>query len=436
MCRHDACKHSNRHLPHGTSRRDVLRFTLGSVGLAALGPLWFNRLPTATGAPQNLTRLIVINLVGGNDGLNTVIPRSLQGQYESLRPDIKILSGDQLLLDLGPNPTTAYGLHPALDQIRGMWNDGDVAIVNRTGYPNANLSHFTSSDIYAQAVRDDFGTLGLQPSGWIARYADLFASTPMGAVSVGMGRPLEFVGGSSNPFLANSLSQFKYQNDPNYTADAAKRLAVVQNVLGGFGGTGAPAEAKTALLLGQQLATQIQAAVAAYTTAVTWPATAFGNYLRDVSTLIEGGFETRVFYTGFGGFDTHAGQGNQTGVQSTLLTRLDDAVGAFAQDMKNRGQWNNTRIVVFSEFGRRNYQNASFGTDHAEASVMLELGGGINGGMKGPDLVSGDLTGDAVEYAVDFRDVYRDVIVNHLGAPTADGVFPEPQAINTSLGIA
>jgi len=92
--------------------------------------------------------------------------------------------------------------------------------------------------------------------------------------------------------------------------------------------------------------------------------------------------------------------------------------------------------VVFSEFGRRNYQNASLGTDHAEASVVLELGGGINGGMKGPDLVAGDLVGDAVEYAVDFRDVYRDVIVNHLGAPTADEVFPEPQPINTSLGIA
>src|SRR5687767_4572314 len=156
MCRHDTCKHSNRHLPHGTTRRDVLRFTLGSVGLAALGPLWLKRLPTAAGAPQNLTRLIVINLVGGNDGLNTVIPRSLQAQYDALRPDIKIASGVQLLLDQGPNATLAYGLHPALDQIRTMWNDGDVAIVNRTGYPDANLSHFISSDIYAQAVRDDF----------------------------------------------------------------------------------------------------------------------------------------------------------------------------------------------------------------------------------------------------------------------------------------
>jgi uncharacterized protein (DUF1501 family) len=439
MCRN----HSNRHLPHGTTRRDVLRFTLGSVGLAALGPLWLERLPTATGAPQNLTRLIVINLVGGNDGLNTVIPRALQGQYDALRPNIKIVSGAQLLLDQGPNATLNYGLHPALDQIRTLWNEGSAAIVNRSGYPDANLSHFTSSDIYAQAVREDFGSLGIPPSGWIARYADLFANTPMGAVSVGMGRPLEFVGGSSNPFLAGSLAAFNYQNDagqpptfPGYPADAQHRLQVVQDVLAGFGGVGASAQAKTALLLGQQLAGQIQAAVAGYTTAVTWPASSLGNYLRDVSTLIQGGFETRVFYTGFGGFDSHAGEGNGTGTHATLLGRLDDAVAAFAQDMKNRGQWNNTRIVVFSEFGRRNYENASFGTDHAEGSVVFELGGGLNGGMKGPDLVAGDLAGDAVEYAVDFRDIYRDVIVNHLGAPTADGVFPETQPINTALGIA
>jgi uncharacterized protein (DUF1501 family) len=259
----------------------------------------------------------------------------------------------------------------------------------------------------------------------------------MGAVAIGVGRPLDFVGGTSNPFLASSLAAFNFQGDPGATAqDAQHRLEVVQNVLAGYAGAGVSAEAKTALELGQQLAGQVQLAVANYTTAVTWPATNIGNFLRDVSTLVEGGFETRLFYTGFGSFDHHAGQGAGTGIHATLLGRLDDAVGAFAQDMKNRGQWENTRIVIFSEFGRRNYENASLGTDHGGGSEWLELGGGLNGGSHGPDIVSGDLTGEFPAYAVDFRDVYRDVLENHLGVPSADAVFPEAQPITNVLGIA
>ena len=176
--------------------------------------------------------------------------------------------------------------------------------------------------------------------------------------------------------------------------------------------------------------------MANYTTAVTWPASAIGNFLKDVSTLVEGGFETRLFYTGFGGFDTHAGQGAGTGLHATLLQRLDDAVGAFAQDMKNRGQWDNTRIVVLSEFGRRNYETGAFGTDHGHASEWLVIGGGMNGGSHGPDIVSGDLDGEWPTHAVDFRDVYRDVLENHLGMPNADTVFPEAQPITNVLGIA
>jgi uncharacterized protein (DUF1501 family) len=431
MCR----THRQRHLPQGTSRRDVLKFTLGSIGLAALGPLWMKRLPGATGAPQDLTRLICINLVGGNDGLNTVVPRNLQSQYDGLRPNLKIASGSQLLLDSGPNATTAYGLHPALDGIKALWDLGEVAIINKVGYPTANLSHFTSQDVYSYGVRGSFGALGIPISGWIARYADLYAQTPMGAVSVGMGRPLDFAGGSTNPFMASSLASFSYAPDIQYQLDAAHRLQAVNDVLAGFSGTGASAEAKAAIEIGQQLAGQMQAAVQTFVSPVTFPNTNIGGFLRDVAVLIEAGFETRVFYTGFGSFDTHAGQGQTSGVQATLLGRVDDAVAAFVQDMKNRGQWNNTRIVIFSEFGRRNYENASMGTDHAEGSVAMVLGGGISGGMKGPDLVTNDLSGEAVPYGVDFRDIYRDVIENHLGA-SATPVFPESQTFNTALGIA
>ena len=429
------CRNRSRHLPHGTTRRDVLRFTLGSVGLAALGSTFLRRLPAAYGAPQNLTRLVCINMVGGNDGLSTVVPRDHQATLDTKRPTVKVTSAEQLLMTGGPNGTTHYGFHPALDGIRALWDLGEVAVVNKVGYPQPNLSHFTSQDVYSLGVRGSFSALSIPQSGWIARYADAYAATPMGAVSVGMGRPLDFVGGTSNPFMASSLAAFNFTSDSQYAADAQHRLQVVQSVLAGYSGTGVSSQAKAALDLGQQLATQIQTAVSGYSTSVTFPNTSLGNFLKDVSILIQGGFETRVFYTGFGSFDTHSAQRTGTNSQDVQLGRVDDAVTAFVQDMKNRGQWNNTRIVIFSEFGRRTAENASNGTDHAEASCSFVLGGGIAGGMKGPDIVASDLTPADVPYAVDFRDVYRDVIENHLGS-SAVPVLPEAQTFNTALGIA
>jgi|GEM_PF-767993 len=441
MCNTHAARHLQprhlrpRHLKSSATRRDVLRFTLGGLGIAALGPVAMRHMPVATGAPQNVTRVLLINMIGGNDGLNTVIPRTLAAYY-SRRPTIQIPPGQELLLTGGANPTTQIGLHPTLDQIRALWLEGSVAAIQRVGYPSENLSHFTSSDIYSYGVRNDFGSLGIDPSGWIARYADLHAPTPMGAVAVGVGRPLDFVGGSSNPFLVQNLAGFQFQSDPGNPNDQQHRLQVVQDVLSSFGGVGLSQESKTAIELGHQLSAQVQTAVSNFTTGVTFPTTNIGGFLRDAATLIEGGFETRLFYTGFGGFDLHGAQGAGVGAHATLLTRLDDAVGAFVQDMKNRGQWNNTRIVIHSEFGRRNYENASDGTDHGHGNCFLVLGGGINGGTHGVDLTPSDLLAEYPTYAVDFRDVYRDVLENHLGVPDADSVFPEAQPISTNLGIA
>jgi uncharacterized protein (DUF1501 family) len=422
-------------LARRATRRDVLRFTLGGVGMAALGPAVLGRLPVAHGAPQALSRAVFINLIGGNDGLNTVVPRTLSEYYDR-RPTLQVPPGQELALTGGSHATSLYGLHPALDQIRALWLEGSVACVQRVGYPQANLSHFTSSDIYSYAVRDAFAPLGIDPSGWVARYADAFAPTPMGAVALGVGRPLDFVGGTSNPLTLQNLDGFEFQPDPQNPQDLEHRLQVVQQVLAAHATPGLPQETKTALGLGHDLAGQIQAALAGFSTSVTFPATALGAFLRDAAVLIEGGFETRVFYTGFGGFDLHGAQGAGVGAHATLLTRLDDAVGAFAQDLKNRGLWESTRIVIHSEFGRRNYENASAGTDHGHGNVFLVLGGGVSGGSHGPDLVATDLQGEFPAYAVDFRDVYRDVLENHLGVPDADVVFPEPQPITTSLAIA
>ena len=150
--------------------------------------------------------------------------------------------------------------------------------------------------------------------------------------------------------------------------------------------------------------------------------------------LVQGGFETRIFYTGIGGFDTHSAQGAGAGALGTLLSYVDDAVGSLVQDFKDMGVWNDAAIVLITEFGRRSYENGSQGTDHGHAFCEMVIGGQVKGGIYGPDLVNADINAEYPSYAVDFRSIYKEVLANHLGADPAP-VFPEPLVKNTSLGL-
>jgi uncharacterized protein (DUF1501 family) len=164
--------------------------------------------------------------------------------------------------------------------------------------------------------------------------------------------------------------------------------------------------------------------------------------MRDISRLVQAGFPTRVFYTGFGGFDTHSEQnaldgttGLVVGQHANLMTSLDNGIAAFVADAKAMGTWPQTSIVVISEFGRRNYENGSLGTDHAEAACVLVIGGAVNGGVYGPDLTEAMLDDEVLEHQVDFRDIYREILTDHLGAGNLATVFPESQTSNTTLGL-
>ncbi len=158
------------------------------------------------------------------------------------------------------------------------------------------------------------------------------------------------------------------------------------------------------------------------------------RYMQDIARLVQHGFETRVFYTGFGGFDTHSSQGQGTGRQADLYERLDTALGAFKADMQAFGAWDDTVVIVTTEFGRRNFKNGSDGTDHGHAHCTLLAGGAVNGGAYGPDVTTTDLEENWLKYQVDFRDVYREVIDDHLGGD-GSAVFPESQEKNVTLGI-
>ncbi len=414
---------------HGSTRRDLLRWSAAAAGIAALGP-FRGILPTASGAPQNLKRLIVVNLYGGNDTLNMFIPVTLQPYY-SRRPGIAVPSASALPL-VGPAANANYRLHPAMPKIASLWAEGKVAAVQRVGYPNENLSHFTSQDIFSLGVRNAFAPLGIPASGWVARFADHYAPTPMGAVALGVGRPLDFQGGDTAPFLANDLPNFKLISSGS--SAEIYRLAKAKSILSSWTGTGDRTEAKKSQQLAYDLADQIQAALASFTPSATYAPDYISQRMREVAVLTQAGFETRLFYTGFGGFDTHGAQGAATGYQAGLFSQVDNAVGSIADEYKNMGQWADTVITVITEFGRRNYENGSEGTDHGHGFCELVIGGAVKGGVYGPDLVDADINAEYPSYAVDFRSIYMEALANHMSADPAP-IFPEPLEKTVNLGI-
>ncbi len=436
-CPHDD---SLAHMAHrlkrkGVTRREILGYTLAGAGLTALGP-WVGKIPLATGAPQGKKIYVLLNLDGGCDTLNAVVPTALPN-YFSRRPTIQVTGS----LPLAGSPASmGLGLHPSFANLLTMWNDGDLAVVQRVGYPNPNQSHFESQDIYSYGVRSSFGALGIPTSGWMARFADLYAPTPLGAVALGVGRPTSFVGGSSNPLQVSSLSGFRFRSDSGSTAivnNDILRKNTIKNILAAASTTGTPGGVRSALDQAHSLSGQIQTAVSSFTSVATYANTTVAQRLKDVAILVQGGFETQLFYTATGGFDTHSDQGNQAGYQAGLFTDIDNALAAFKADMVAMGQWDNTVICMFTEFGRRTYENGSGGTDHGGPFTMMLAGGAVNGSAgNGPTLQNSDLAvgTEFPTYGIDFRDIHREVLNDHLGVnPTP--VFPETQPLNGNAAV-
>lgn len=400
----------------GRTRREMLRATLGAFGLSAIGPL--ARLAPAASAPPaaNQKFLVVVELDGGNDGLNMIVPQGLSN-YAANRPSLALGSAETLALDTGPFGTSALRMHSRMPQLAQMYLDGDLGIVSKVGYPTANGSHNTSKKIWASGQRDGL----LAANGWIARYAELEAPTSLGAIGVRRGRHRSLTGGSTNPLTLDSLSTFRFDNDNSFSANHRHRLEVIRASLAAQQSS-AP---RDALLTGHDLAEQIGSAVSGYSSTATYGTSRISLAMRDVAMMLQADFDTRIFYTGFGGFDTHAAQGRTTGKQPDLLEDLDEAIFGFSEDCKAMGIWNNCVVVVMSEFGRRNFENGSGGTDHGGANTVLVTGGAARGGLHGAMPTNEDLALSKLPYSVDFRAIYSDILTSHLGMQDIGQVFPE-----------
>ena len=441
------------HRVDGVSRRQFLKISAGAMALTTIGGIAGWNLQTARGAADvttrnNTKRLVIINMRGGNDGLNTVVPHSRTNYIDS-RPVLR-LGAPPATIDIGD---ADLALHPSLTNIASMFGDNDVAVINKVGYPSANLSHFSSEDIWSFGVRGSFNGLGVTPfSGWISRYADVETAIapgdPPGVISVGQSNIKDFQGAQVVPPLQmQSISRFRfdgervgaYSNNHNY------RLQVIADTLDNHVTTGKlEDDVVTAMQQAHQLATKMADARTDYNTynppppgtpTIPYPNSTLGNRLRDIATLIYEGFPTRILYTGFGGFDTHSAQ---LGGHANLMSDLDASIGAFSDDLKNMDAqvWANTVIVVISEFGRRVYENGSQGTDHGHGNCVFLIGGPVNGAMY-DTITEGDLSyaPGYLDYAYDYRTIYSQVVGTHLGASANLGtIFPEAPIVGASPG--
>jgi uncharacterized protein (DUF1501 family) len=377
-------------------RRAFLQYTgLTSAGLLVPGFMKAFDLNHA-----NLTgkRLIVIQLSGGNDGLNTLVPFTNDIYYQA-RPKLGIAK-DQVL-----RISDSCGFHPAMSGFRKLFDEGCMSIFNAVGYPNPNRSHFRSMDIWHTGS----GAEEYLNTGWLGRVLDSNckgSELPWYAIEVDDTLSLALKGQSKSGFAVQDPMKLKKQlSDPFYSnaamaspqGDADSELSFLYKTL-----------AST-----RSGADYIASHVGVKSTNTNYPTHAFGKHLQQIAGLINEGIESKVFYTGLSGFDTHI---RQADVQQRLLGILSDSVSAMADELKAAGNWNDTAIMVFSEFGRRVKQNASQGTDHGTANQVYLLGGNLQQAGIRNDLISlEDLEDGDLKQRLDFRNIYASVIDHVLG---------------------
>lgn len=374
-------------------RRDFLRNTALASG-AFLIPSFLKPLEAL--AKSDLTgykNLVIIQLSGGNDGLNTIVPFGNDIYYQK-RKTIAINQNDIIKLN------DMLGLNPSLSALKEIYDQGYMSIINSVGYPNPDRSHFRSMDIW-QTASDSNQFL---TTGWIGRYLDSNCqncNNPYTAIEVDDTLSLAMKGSKMKGIAVQDPNKlYQTTREPffkNLVHDHGANLN--EDNLGYLYKT---------MIETYSSADYIQKTSKIYNVTAEYPATALGNQLKTVSKFINSGLQTRIYYVSLSGFDTHVGQQNQQGRQ---LKIYGDAVAAFVKDLKQTGKLDDTLVMTFSEFGRRVEQNASNGTDHGTANNILIYGGKLKKAgfyNHAPDLSQLD-NGD-LKYQIDFRDVYATLL--------------------------
>jgi uncharacterized protein (DUF1501 family) len=401
------------------TRRQFVSRGVAAFTVTVAVPEFLSELARAQGATSR--NLVILYFSGGNDALSMLVPYN-DPFYYSRRPTLAVPAGRAL--PVGSDASrVALGLHPRLTGLARIFDRGNLAFIQRTGYANQSRSHFQGTDIWSTA--NPANSTGV---GWLGRYLDSLTFPVDPLIGWNTTASLPHVLQAAHTPVPSIPSPTAYAfNSPNTGADAAAERAAAVRVNSHIP-VNQPELAFVYATSQAALATLDRVStVASYAPTLTYPA---GNSLAQALKAVAGAMVkelgTRIFFVTTGGFDTHSNQNvNATnGTYYTLMATLDDALTAFYTDLNNQGLLTNTLILSFSEFGRRITENGSQGTDHGAASVMLAFGGRVNGGLYGtapslnPDPSNPTLenSGGDVTFETDFRSVYAQVIDQWLGA--------------------
>ncbi len=379
----------------------------GMIAVGLVAPRWLGAIAHADmiqgaqgGKIDPNCVLVVCQLSGGNDGLNTVIPYR-DPRYRELRPEVGIPEAN--VLDLAEG----LGFHPSLEALRGLYQKGQVAVIQGVGYPNPNRSHFKSMDIWQSASPDN-----KLKHGWVGRHVDTRVltgnSNPVYAIGLSTERPLALrAEAAAIPCFASLADIQSMVGNP----DAEHLLRQIQGASSADEKVVQQAN-KSAL----DAMAELQSKLSQHEPKQDYGKDKFGTGFRQVAQLVATSPQTRVIYFSAGGFDTHANQPDQ---HAALLKGFSDGVAAFQREMEALGLDKRVLVMVFSEFGRRAYENASNGTDHGAAGPMFLIGSRVKGGLYGPMPDLNNLENGDLRFGVDFREVYATALDGWLGGDSA-----------------
>ena len=395
-------------------RRD---FVKGGVALVSIGTtaqsLFKGAVAFAAQNPADLAvksngkTLVLVQMAGGNDGLNTVVPAG-DGAYRTARKVLGLDVSTVLPLENG------YGLHPNLPGLKGLWDSGKLAVVQGVGYANQNYSHFKSMAIW-QAGDPEMKL----NDGWLGRTLEKMESDshdPFLGFNIGTSTPPEMRTAQISIPSVSDPADYAFKVAGRNAVAGDQRTATLMKLYDQY-----PANSPYGVLLETTAETavssaqQLLAAAGTYKAAVTYPTTSFGSGLSVLAEAITGNLGMRVGHITLGGFDTHSGE---LADHAKLMKDLDDGLTAFYMDLKAHGKENDVLVLTWSEFGRRVQENANEGTDHGSASMSFALGGGVKKGMYGePVSLTNLIDKGNLNYTTDFRSVYATVIERWLGVP-------------------
>jgi uncharacterized protein (DUF1501 family) len=382
----------------GDAARGTAVMTFGTVAPSIL-------CQAAAASPQDERVLVVVEMAGGNDGLNTVVPHSDAG-YQQARQQIGIAKSDTLAV------TDEIGLHRSLRGLADLLEQGRFAVVQGVGYENPNRSHFESMDIWHSCLRKS----DPRHDGWIGRFletANLEQLRDPSALHLGSeNQPFALMSRNIRVPSIQSLDQFRLQSGDSPGFRQAVRELADQSREGGNDLLGFVQSSTSSALAASE---RMESAGVKYKPSESYPTSGLGKKLETVAKLIASGLQTKVYYVRIDGFDTHA---NQPDAHAALLREVSESVSTLIRDANAHSVGDRVLVMCFSEFGRRVAENASDGTDHGTAGPIFLAGNKVKAGLIGAHPSLADLDNGDLKHHTDFRQVYAAVLEDWLSCPS------------------